>query len=144
MFYRLRNTIARFMYGRYGLDNLGKFSLVIYLALMIIINILARSPLNIRAVSILNILAYIFFFLILFRILSRNIPKRYAENQKYLNIKYKIVRYFSNIKVRFRERKTHIYKKCPNCKATLRLPRKKGKHVCCCPKCKKDFKVRVF
>jgi hypothetical protein len=26
----------------------------------------------------------------------------------------------------------------------IKLPRKKGKHVCSCPKCRRDFKVRVI
>jgi len=32
---------------------------------------------------------------------------------------------------------------CPNCRATIKLPRKKGKHTCTCPKCRVDFKVKV-
>ena len=40
--------------------------------------------------------------------------------------------------------RTHIYKKCPNCHAVLRLPRRKGKHTTVCPNCSKEFKVRVF
>ena len=38
----------------------------------------------------------------------------------------------------------HVYKKCPNCRAVLRLPRRKGRHTTICPKCKKEFRVYVF
>ena len=40
-------------------------------------------------------------------------------------------------------RKTHVFKKCPGCKAVLRLPRKKGKHTVNCPHCHKNFTVHV-
>ena len=39
--------------------------------------------------------------------------------------------------------KCHVYRKCPNCKAVLRLPNKVGKHTTVCPRCNKEFKVRV-
>ena len=38
-------------------------------------------------------------------------------------------------KNKFRDRKTHVYRKCPHCKAQIRLPKVKGEHKCACPKC---------
>ena len=37
----------------------------------------------------------------------------------------------------------HVYKKCPHCRAQLRLPRKKGEHDVCCPRCKVTFSVKI-
>ena len=35
----------------------------------------------------------------------------------------------------------HIFRQCPYCSATLRLPRQKGKHTVKCPRCSKSFGV---
>ena len=50
---------------------------------------------------------------------------------------------FRRLKLRFSERKTHIYKTCPHCRATLRLPRAKGEHTTRCPRCGKEFGVKI-
>jgi len=40
---------------------------------------------------------------------------------------------------RIEDSKTHKHFTCPNCKATLRLPKGKGKIMITCPKCRKEF-----
>ena len=40
-----------------------------------------------------------------------------------------------------RKDKEHIYRECPACGATLRLPRKQGKHTVLCPRCGNKFGV---
>ena len=47
----------------------------------------------------------------LWRSLSKNIYARSKENQKYLKIKKKLVKPFSNLKRNIND-KEHIYKKC--------------------------------
>lgn len=136
MFYRIKEMLIRFMYGRNGIDNLNNFLLWLYIGLTLI-NVLINSYL-------LHIFSTVVVFVIFFRMLSKNIHKRAKENYSYLKTKNKITSFFKERKKRFGERKTHIYRKCPNCKATLRLPRKKGKHTCNCPKCRNNFKLRVF
>jgi hypothetical protein len=136
MFYRLKQAFYRFMYGRYGNDALNNFLTVFYL-ILVVFNLLLGS-------YTVYLSSLVLIFIIFFRMLSRNIDKRRKENQKFLNIKYRFTQFFKERSRRFKERKTHVYKSCPACKATLRLPRKKGKHTCCCPKCKNSFKVRVF
>lgn len=135
MFYRLKEMLYRFMYGRYGNDSLGNFLFIFYIIISVV-NIFLSS-------IILYLLSIVTVFFIFFRMFSRNITARSKENQKFLNIKNKFISLFKIRQRQFKERKTHVYKKCPFCKATLRLPRKKGKHTCCCPKCKKSFKVTI-
>lgn len=130
---KFREKLARFMYGRYGADRLGQALLWVYLALAI--GAVFFKP--------LNILALVLVAWILFRIFSKNIYKRQMENQKYLRLEGKLKSWFSLQKNKVRDRKTHRYRTCPHCKATLRLPNKKGKHTVCCPKCRKDFEVRI-
>lgn len=136
MFYRIKEIFMRFMYGRYGSDALNNFLLWLYIGLTCV-NLLAGS-------YIIYLFATAIVILIFFRMLSRNTTARAKENHSFLNIKNKVFYFLRERKKRFSERKTHIYRKCPSCKATLRLPRKKGKHTCNCPKCHKSFNLRVF
>lgn len=134
-FYRLRQKLSAFMYGRYGPDNLYNFLTVTYMVVAIA-NAFLRS-------LILAILELVLIFFVFYRFFSRNIYKRSEENRKYLAVKSKIKGFFSLSRQKIKERKTHIYKKCPSCKAVLRLPRKKGEHTVRCPKCSNRFDVKV-
>lgn len=131
----LRNKLARFMYGRYGSDQLNNALLVIYFA-FIVLNIFLKS-------SFIYILATAILFWSCFRIFSKNIFKRRMENEKFLNIWNSIKADNSLLIRRIKEIKTHRFRKCPNCKKVLRLPRKKGNHVVECPCCHNEFKVHI-
>ena len=73
------------------------------------------------------------------RIFSRNVQKRYAENQAYLMKTYKIRNWFQNQKNIWQQRKVyHIYT-CPSCKQKIRIPKGKGKIEVRCPKCGTTF-----
>jgi hypothetical protein len=85
------------------------------------------------------LLAVIFFF----RLLSKNEVRRTAENNRYLRFIGKIKDGFRLLKNRIRDRHTHVYRKCPQCRATLRLKRIKGIHRAACPRCGNSFEVRV-
>ena len=123
------------MYGRYGPDNLYNFLTVTYL-IVAIVNMFLRS-------AIIAALALVLIFSVFFRSLSRGIYQRSPENRKYLAIKGKVKGFFTLSRQKARERKTHIYKKCPACKSVLRLPRTKGKHTVKCPRCAHRFDMRV-
>lgn len=135
---RIAQMIARFLYGRYaaqGVDILNRF-------LAIIAIIIAALNLFLQSMALYVIqTAVIFWFL--FRMLSRNISARRSENLVLLNLAKKVKTSLSISKRRFKERSTHIYKTCPNCKAKLRFARIKGVHNACCPCCKKSFTVKV-
>lgn len=130
-----RERIARFMIGRYGTDNFYHFLLVICFVL-IFINLFASSFI----ISVLEIAVLIY---ATFRVLSRNVYKRQKENLFFLKITEKPRSLFKLIKCKFRDRKTHVYKKCPSCKNNLRLPKKKGKHTVACPCCQNRFDIRI-
>lgn len=132
---RFRQAMYRFMYGRYGSDELGTLIFWVYFALLIL-NLLLRS-------LVLYILLLALLFLYLFRCFSRNHERRRRENRVYLSIRGRITGFFRLQIRKFKERKTHVYRRCPNCKAIARLPRRKGRHVVCCPKCGNDFNVKV-
>ncbi|MBR2353954.1 MAG: hypothetical protein IKA76_05585 [Clostridia bacterium] len=135
----MKSALYRFMYGRYGSDTLNKVLLWIYISLVLIYTVVSLFITN-PTVSLTLWLVYtvvdsILVVVILFRMFSRNIQKRRRENEKFCG--------FFRLRLnKFRDRKTHIYYKCPACRAVLRLPRAKGKHAVICPRCKHRFEVK--
>ena len=146
-----RDRFFRFMEGRYGLRGLQDgLQIVIYAVylILVIINFFARS-------RIVNGLELLLIAYMLFRILSKNIPARENEGRRVSEFLYKTRDAFrfrqANAQERSRQKaiqkerkkdKEHIYRECPTCGATLRLPRKKGKHGVMCPRCGNKFTVK--
>mgnify|MGYP000188373379 CR=1 FL=1 len=131
-----KSKLAGFMYGRYGMDEFSQFLFAFYLILALF-NLFIRS-------NIINILIYVIILVMFFRVFSRNIYKRQNENQKFLKL-WKPVKAKTSLTFRrIKEIKTKRYRKCPHCKSVLRLPRKKGKHKVDCPRCHREFEVRIL
>ena len=140
---RLVLNFQRFMQGRYGTDRLHRVLSWIYLAILIFSILISRST-DIRiyyAVLLLGLAVLVFAF---FRVFSKNIEKRRKENEKWLSFENKIKKRFRILRDRWKFRKTHVFKKCPKCKAVLRLKRIKGTHSVTCPHCNECFKIRNF
>lgn len=135
----MRQKLASFMYGRYGFDKLSQFLIVLYFIIAIctvlIPNAIARLVVN--GISLL-LLVFIFY-----RMLSKNIAKRRAENDVYQKMTRKIREFFLLQRNKWKYRKTHIYRTCPSCGAHIRLKKIKGEHNCLCPKCGKPFHIKV-
>lgn len=131
---RFRNRLITFMYGRYGFDALS-VAFIWFAALLAIINIFVHS-------IIIALLQSGVLFIGIFRALSRNIYKRRRENAVYTSVCNRVKGFFGLQRNRFRDRKTHIYRRCPHCKANLRLPKRKGKHKVRCPRCAFRFDVK--
>ena len=126
----MREKIYRFMQGRYGNDQFNRFLMI--LALVLCVLSLFRVPFA----YLLGIacLAYAYF-----RMLSRNIYKRRAENSVYMKYEYRIKQKLATWKRDMKQRKTHHIYKCPSCKQKIRIPRGKGKIEIRCPKCNQTF-----
>lgn len=130
-----RYRLIQFMSGRYGADGLLYVLMGLAVALSVV-NCFLRS-------LVLQLFVYAIVIYALFRVMSRNVNARRRENQAFNRLSLKLIEK-RNV---YRQRKadyTHIYKRCPSCRAVLRLPRRKGKHTTICPKCSKKFKVRVY
>lgn len=121
-----RDKMMRFMMGRYGVDQLGKFLNIAVLVLFVVSIVL--SFISGVASSILYLLTLVLIVYNYFRMFSRNIYKRAAENQKFLNTK-----------AHLQQLKTHKFFRCPKCRTKVRVPRHKGKICIICPKCKEEF-----
>ena len=129
-----RYRLMQFMSGRYGVDKLT-YGLTVLAVVVAAVNLFVRSwPLQLAVYGIMIIA--------LLRILSRNHEARRRENAKFVKLLGFVKRKRDFLEQK-RADKCHIYKKCPDCKAILRLPRKVGLHTTVCPRCGKEFKVRV-
>ena len=115
------------MYGRNGVDSFNRFLLITALVVNLISSLADSWLLSLLGSGIL---AYC-----IFRTLSKNLYKRQSENEKYLNIKNKILRDKNTRKKMWDERNTQKYFKC-RCGTRLRVPKGKGKIEITCPKCK--------
>ena len=128
---KFRDRMTRFMYGRYGMDQLSK--LLMYLALaLLVITLFWHNPIIYFLAVALMVYTY-------YRMFSKNISRRYSENQAYLKVRYKIIGRFNNFKLRMRDRKTHRIFKCPSCSQKIRVPKGKGRISIRCPKCRIEF-----
>jgi len=130
---RLNDSFARFMYGRYGYDQLGKFLIILSFAALIVSWFI--TPYARYAFWALIVLFY-------FRAFSKNINKRFNENQRYIALSSKITYSFRNKKDLLKQYKNyHIYK-CPACGQKIRIPRGKGRIMVTCPRCRSQFEKR--
>lgn len=127
----MKQKIQHFMMGRYGADQLGQLLLgcsVIFL----LISLFTR--LDIFYILALGVMGYEYY-----RMMSKQVERRFAENQKYLNWRYQLVVKWNRKKEHFRQRKVYHFYKCPSCKQKVRVPKGKGKICITCPKCKTEF-----
>lgn len=129
-----RYRLMQFMSGRYGTDALTN-ALIIFAAAVSFINIFVRS-------WIIQILVYAVIIFAIFRVLSRNHEARRREN-RYFNEKMRVLKNKVEFYKSQKNDKFHIYRKCPACKAVLKLPHRIGEHTTVCPRCNREFKVKV-
>ena len=134
------------MHGRYGADRLSRVMSIISVVLLVIslpVSLIWGRTLPGGIVSAVLYAASLGLCVwSTARILSRKIYKRQAENAKWCAFEYKIRCLFRRHNGN-KDTDTHVFRDCPKCKATLRLPREKGKHTVRCPRCQKKFTVRV-
>jgi hypothetical protein len=84
--------------------------------------------------AILYYLPTVLWFVVFFRMLSRNYDQRRWENEKYLALAGPMSHALHRRKTRMQD-KDHKYFTCKNCSAVCRVPRGRGKIVITCPRC---------
>ena len=132
---KITEKLQKFMYGRNGNDFFNRFLFFIYLVVFIIYLFVRHFSLLIVEAIILS--------LIMFRFFSKNLYKRQKENDVLVHLFSSIKRPFIRQINKIRDRKTHIYIKCPQCKKILRLKQIKGTHTVKCPICNNHFNVKI-
>ena len=134
---RFASRLASFFSGRYcQMDTINKVLMAIWFVLALVNAFVGNF--------VLVLISYIPPVLIVLRFLSRKIARRSTENQKFCIFFGKIGNFFRFQFKKIKEIGTHRYIKCSHCKATLRVPRKTGKHSLTCPKCHEKFDVHIW
>jgi len=149
---RFKEKMYRFMYGRYGTDNLYNF-ITYFTIVLILADIVVAAFVPEGIVQALISLAFMITIMLLFiwniyRTMSRQIAKRRRENERYLKIKRAIKRFFSgntskSTRTFNRDDATYVFRDCTKCGSTLRLPRRVGKNKVKCPRCSHSFYVKA-
>lgn len=130
----MKEKLIRFMQGRYGMngpDSLNRFLLIGSIAVMVLSFVTGWD--------LLYIIAIVFMAYAYVRMFSKNVPKRYAENQTFIKSTAGIRGAFLKKKNELKQSKTHHIYKCPSCKQKIRVPRGKGRIAVKCPKCHTEF-----
>ena len=131
---RFRDRIQRMMYGRYGNDDLNRLLSLVSIIMLVISMFLRYRFIYWIGLGLL-VLVYV-------RTFSKNIPKRYEENQKYVAFKNKYTGWFKLKISHLKQRKVYRFFSCPTCGQKVRVPKGKGKIEIICPKCRQSFTKR--
>jgi len=131
-----------FFHGRNGPDQLNIALLVLGLVMSFLARFTGSSTLEVISIGL--------FALSLFRMVSRNLPRRRQENAWFLEKTKRFRRggaqsggsYTSQTRVK-KDRANYVYFKCPQCKQNMRAPKGKGKVRVTCSKCKTVFEKTV-
>ena len=121
------------MRGRNGTDDLYRFLFWVYMGLFAI-NFALR-------IDYLDFLQYAIIAALFYRMLSRDLPRRRAENAAYVAMRDKVRHKFRIGRDGYAKKEDSIYRRCPRCGTTLRLPKRSGRHSVRCPKCGEVFEV---
>ena len=139
---RLAQAFARFMYGRYGSDQLARFLACVSFITMLL-SILTRGV-GRGGVSAL------FFYLCIallgwsyFRMFSRDFSRRRRENAFYLDKKHRLTSRIDLHRECFRQRRDYVFFRCPGCRQLVRVPRGKGKLRITCRRCGYSFEKKT-
>ena len=129
----IRNRLQQFMIGRNGADHLALTVFTVSLVLQVI-----QSFFGGLFLYTLSLVLLIYSF---FRMFSRNVEKRRAENSRFLTAVRPLRRRMSTLRARAKD-KDHRYFRCPNCKQQMRVPRGKGRIRVTCRACGASFEQK--
>lgn len=127
---RFRDWVSRVMYGRYGVDQLGRVLLYVEIALLFVSAFVPNIFLSIVTAMLL---VWIFF-----RMMSRNISRRAEENRRFLSGWNRVKSFFTG-GMRAAKDRDHAYFRCPSCGQRVRVPKGKGHIQITCPRCHTQF-----
>ena len=127
----MRYWMQNFMANCYGVDALGHALILSAMALSAV-NLLTDWPLLYLASCILLVWAFS-------RIFSRNLNRRWAENQRFTGFFRRTRAGADAHRERLRQSRDYKFFLCPGCRNRLRVPRGKGKIQITCPRCGQRF-----
>jgi len=132
---KMYNRLMLWMQGRYGQDQLS-LAMSFLALLLLVLSMALGSRWLMLAVLVLSVIATL-------RCYSKNIVRRRAENAAYLRITEPLRRRARLEGMKWKDRKTHRYFRCPRCGQSLRVPKKKGKIIITCSRCGGQFQKKT-
>lgn len=126
----------RFLYGRYGNDQLN-YAILVFSLIVGLLSMFIGGYAGL-ALTLMQLVSLAFWA---FRAFSKNHYKRRKENDAFMRFWGKLKNSFRGVSsffARLKDRK-HKYFKCPLCKSRLRVPRGRGSITVTCPRCKHRF-----
>ena len=129
----MKEKFYRFMQGRYGIDQLNSFLMIVCVICFIH---------NTYPWSNTTFIAYGTWLFVIFRMFSKNIYARNRENDKYLNFFSPLSRWLK-LKLMSKQDPSNKYFSCPKCKQMVRVPKGHGTVVVTCPNCQNKFEKRT-
>ena len=132
---KLTQLMQRLLVGRYGSDRLGRFLSQSSVALLILSFLLRRRRLS----SLLSALGVALLCFCYYRMFSRQVEKRQAENHWYLEKEWAVRDWLSFRRDRYEQRKEYAFFTCPGCKQIVRVPKNKGRIRITCRRCGYSF-----
>ena len=133
--------LKSFMQGRNGFDKLTGGLLVVYCLISAVRVFVRAIPV---VYIIINVVQYAFLGFIIYRMLSKNIQKRYRENIAFEKMISGWMPYIERMKLRLQFAKTHRFRTCRNCGEVLRFKKMRGTKEIKCPHCRCDNKFFVI
>ncbi len=130
----MREKLLQFMTGRNGNDELNRFLLALNMILILLSVIFSRGIGRFLSPIALVLLGFTYY-----RMFSRDLIRRSDENAKYFRIREQVLSAFRVRKEQWVQRKDYKFFVCPACKATLRVPKGRGKIKIGCRKCGNSF-----
>ena len=127
----MKEKMRSFMAGRYGTDQLGRFTMGISAACLILYMFLHWNILY-----VLTLAGLVWYYM---RAMSRNHSKRYNENLRFLQMKNQVFGRFRSVRTEWEQRKIYRFYSCPGCHQKVRVPRGHGKISITCPRCHESF-----
>jgi len=125
--------LRRMMFGRYGSDPLGLFLVSVYFVLWFLSQLF-----HLKFLALIAIACVVWAF---WRMMSRQIDRRRAENERFLEMVRPLARNYNSLRSRVRD-KEHRYFRCPNCGQQLRVPKGKGRISITCRSCGVSFEAK--
>lgn len=135
----MRYKLQGFLANRNGMDQLSRALLWGALIVLMLSWVIHGSHLP----SILYGVALFLLVFSYFRVLSRNLERRRAENNRYLQLTQGIRGGIEAKVRRWQQKKDYKFYKCPSCGITLRVPRGKGKIMITCRQCGAKFQKKT-
>ena len=130
----MKEKLYALMQGRYGVDTLNQV-LMITCILFLFLNIFVQS-------IFLSTIGYTLWVIALYRMFSKKIYKRYAENEKFMQLIAPITR-MQSLHQKRKQDPSHKYYRCPKCRQILRVPKGHGQVIITCPQCQTQIHKRT-